>query len=103
MTTKLRIVIPDGLDFAALKLSRDSDGAVSFDWSPIERICAASGIAIDAFRDGPEDNVSGLVVAWYFEHRARGGTADPVAEDLLLETLAEDARGGGISHPPGQA
>ena len=99
----MNITIPEGLAFSALKLARDADGHVSFDWSPIQKICAASQINVEFFSDGPEDNVSALLVAWYIEHRARGGDADPVAEDLFAETLAEDALGGGISHAPGRA
>lgn len=33
----------DDLSFSDLHLARDPDGALSFDWEPIERICAASG------------------------------------------------------------
>lgn len=103
MTTRAAtIAIPNDLDFAALKLARKPDGAISFDWSPIEALCAANGIDIAHFRDGPEDNVSGLIVAWYAAHRQQGGAPDPVAEDLIAETIAEDAAGS-LSHPPGRA
>lgn len=103
-TTKpLQLGIPAGLDFAALKLARDPDGRVSFDWTPIEVICQANGLDIDVFQDGPEDNVSGLIAAWYGAHLAQGGEPDPVQEDLLAEIRAEDALGGGLSHAPGRA
>lgn len=102
--SQIKIKIPIGLDFADLKLARHpSTGAVEFDWEPIERVCAASGLDIALFRNGPEDNVSTLIVAWYAEHRARGGAPDPTQDDLIYEMLAEDARGGGISHGPGRA
>lgn len=88
------ISIPEGLDFAALKLARDPvTHAVSFDWAPIERICAASGIDVALFRDQHEDNVAGLLVAWYAVHRARGGAPDPVQEQILAEVQAEDRHG----------
>lgn len=102
-TEQLTIAIPDDLDFAELKLTRDADGMVSIDWVPIERICAASGIDCAVFRDQHEDNVSGLIVAWYAQHLAHGGAHDPVQDDLIAEMLAEDARGDGISHQPGRA
>ena len=102
-TTPLTIQVPDDLDFSALKLARDPDGMISFDWSPIETICEASGIDIATFRDAPEDNLAGLLTAWYFAHRQRGGAPDPVQEDLIAETAIEDARGGGVSHAPGRA
>jgi hypothetical protein len=99
----LNLQIPDDIDFSALELERDPDGMVSFRWDIIERICDASGIDPATFREAPEDNIAGLLVAWYMEHRARGGAPDPVEEDLIAETLAEDALGGGLSHPPGRA
>lgn len=98
-----RMEIPDDVDFADLKLARDPDGAVSFDWSVIERICAVSGVPIEPLRNGPEDNVAGLIVNWYAAHRANGGNPDPVAEDLLAEVRAEDAVGQQTSHAPGRA
>jgi hypothetical protein len=103
-TTLLRVAIPDGLDFADLKLTRDPEtGAVEFDWGPIERICAASGLDPTLFRAGPEDNVAGLITAWYAEHLRRGGARDAVQDDLIAETIAEDVHGGGVSHKPGRA
>jgi len=97
-----QISIPDDVAFFDLKLARSSDGHVSFDWALIERICVASNVPIELLRDGPEDNVSGLIVAWYMTHRQRGGAADPVAEDLLAEVRAEDAAGQKISYTPGR-
>lgn len=87
---KLNVVIPEGLDFSALHLHRDPITlAVQFDWAPIEQLCAASNLDIALFRDSPEDNVSGLLVAWYFEHRQRGGDPDQVAEQIIAEVQAE--------------
>jgi len=42
-TMSAGITIHDHLDFAQLKLSRDANGTVSFDWPP-ERICTANGV-----------------------------------------------------------
>lgn len=36
-------------------------------------------------------------------HRQHGGEADPVAEDLISEVLAEERAGQKISHEPGRA
>lgn len=96
-------IIPDDVQFADLKLTRTSSGSVSFDWSPIERICAASGIDPAALRDGHEDNVAGLISAWYERHIAAGGAIDHVYEDLIAESLAETAAGQLYSHAPGRA
>ena len=98
-----RVAIPEGLEFADLRLTREPDGSVSFDWSVIERICAASGLPVELLRDGPEDNVVGLILGWYEAHRQRGGAPDPVVEDLDAERAAEDAAGQHISHTPGRA
>lgn len=98
-----RVAIPDGLEFADLRLTREADGNVSFDWRVIERICVASGMPVELLRDGPEDNVAGLLIGWYQAHRQRGGAVDPVAEDLLAEVRAEDAAGQQLSHAPGRA
>lgn len=100
----LAVTIPVGIDFADLKLKRDPrTGNLKFDWAPLETICAASGIDIALLRDGPEDNVSGLIVAWYAEHLARGGARDAVQDEIISEVVAEDTRGGGLSHKPGRA
>jgi len=98
------VIIPDGLEFSALKLSRDPEtGAVDFDTTPIMAICAASGLDARLFTDSPEDNAAGLVSAWYGEHVARGGQRDAVMDELIAEADAEDKRGGGFSHAPGRA
>lgn len=98
-----RIVIPDALDFSALKLRRDTDGMVSFDMSVIERVCKESGIPIEAFLESSEDNLAALVMGWYQAHIEKGGDTDSVAEDLISEVRAEDAAGQNYSHAPGQA
>lgn len=98
-----RVTIPDELEFADLRLARDADGSVSFDWSVIERICAASGLPVELLRDGPEDNVVGLILSWYEVHRQHGGSPDLVVEGLDAERAAEDAAGQHFSHAPGRA
>lgn len=102
-TMLAQITIPDDVRFADLKLARVADGTISFDWAPIERICEASCLDIAHLRDGPEDNVSSLVVAWYAEHLRNGGERDPVQDDLIAEAMAEDAAGQNFSLPPGCA
>lgn len=98
-----KVAIPDNLNFSDLRLARDPDGGVSFDWAVIERICEASGLSVEMFSDASEDNVSGLIAGWYQAHRQHGGEADPVAEDLLGEVHAENAAGQHASHAPGRA
>lgn len=98
-----RLAIPDDIDFAALHLARDADGAVSFDWAVIERICRANNLPVELLREGPEDNIGALLIGWYSAHRNAGGAPDPVAEDLLAEVIAEDAAGQAFSYEPGRA
>jgi hypothetical protein len=98
-----RLAIPDDLTFSDLRLARDADGAVSFDWSVIERICRANNLPVELLREGPEDNVAGLLIGWYSAHRNAGGAPDPVAEDLFAEVQAEDAAGQAFSYEPGRA
>lgn len=81
--------VPDDLEFADLHLARHTDGSIMFEWGPIERICEASDLDVALFRHAPEDNVGGLIAAWYVEHRHAGGEPDPVAEDLIAEIRAE--------------
>lgn len=80
-----RILVPDDVDFADLHLVRNADGAVSFDWAPIERICEASGLSVDVLKGGPVDNVVELITGWYGEHRRHGGASDATAEGWLAE------------------
>lgn len=101
--TSLSIKIPEDLPFAALRLARDPDGAVSFDTSVIERIEAASGLPAGFFMRQSEDAVAGLIARWYAMHRAAGGQPDPVQDDLIAEAALEDRHGAGFSHKPGAA
>jgi hypothetical protein len=98
-----QITIPDDVHFADLRLQRDPDGALSFEWAPIERICQASGLDVRLLREGPEDNVARLIVTWYMAHIDAGGEHDPVQDDLIAEMRAEDAAGQHYSHQPGRA
>ena len=100
---KMKICIPEHVKFSDLRLARDADGMVSFDWSPIDAICKASGIDPSFFRETPEDNVAALINEWYRLHVADGGDADLTQEDLIAEARAEDDRGYGFSHAPGRA
>jgi hypothetical protein len=97
------ITIPDAVSFADLKLARDSDGMVSFDWSPVEAICKASNLPVEILKDGPEDNVSGLIIAWYENNIASGGQRDPVADDIIGEAIIEQQHGQNYSHQSGKA
>ncbi len=98
------ISIPQGMTFADLRLGRDPQtGDVSFDTAIIERIERESGLPPGFFMGQHEDAVASLITGWYSAHRAAGGAADPVADDLIAEVAAEDAAGQHYSHAPGRA
>ncbi len=100
----ISISIPLGMAFPDLRLGRDPQtGDVSFDTAVIERIEAESGLPAGFFMSQPEDAVAALITTWYSAHRAAGGDADPVADDLIAEVRAEDAAGQHYSHAPGRA
>ena len=101
---KTPISIPLGMAFPDLRLVRDPQtGDVSFDTAVIERIEQESGLTAGFFMGQPEDALASLITTWYSAHRAAGGDADPVAEELLAEVRAEDAAGQPYSHAPGRA
>ncbi|WP_298236369.1 hypothetical protein [uncultured Azohydromonas sp.] len=101
---QLRVTIPDGVEFADLCLSRDAeDGLLRFRMAPIEAICEASELDLDALVQGPRPLVGLLIAAWYETHLARGGAPDPVQEDLLEEARLQMEHGGGFTYPPGHA
>jgi hypothetical protein len=90
--------------FSDLHLARDPQtGDVSFDTAIIERIERESGLPAGFFMGQHEDAIAALITTWYSAHRAAGGDADLVAEDLLAEVRAEDAAGQHYSHQPGRA
>ena len=98
------ISIPLGMAFSALRLARDpKTGDVSFDTAVINRIEQESGLPAGFFMGQHEDALAALITTWYSAHRAAGGDADPVADDLIAEVLAEDAAGQHYSHAPGRA
>ena len=85
------LVIPPGLDFATLELALDPDsGDISFNWEPLEQICAASGLDLDALIEESEDALSELITAWYEAHVEAGGAPDDIQERLMREA-EEDA------------
>ncbi|WP_157270126.1 hypothetical protein [Azohydromonas aeria] len=101
---RLRVTIPEGVEFEDLRLTRDvANGRVRFSMAPIAAICEASDLDLDELVDGPEPLVVPLIAAWYAAHVEEGGAPDPVQEDLLEETRLEMERGGGFFYPPGHA
>lgn len=96
---RVTISIPSDLDFSDLELKREPNGYHSFRMEVIERICEASNIDFNDLIEGPEDNIAAIIAGWYHAHRQAGGDPDPVAEELTMEVLAEDAFGAARVQP----
>jgi len=87
---QLKIRLPEDIDFASLRLSRDPlTRQISFESEPIEALCECSGIDADIFLHGPQSNVAGLLAAWYAAHLRNGGQRDPVADQIFIEAITE--------------
>ena len=101
---ELHVTIPEGVEFADLRLSRDmADGLVRFEMAPIEAICEASALDPGEVMHGPRPLVGLVIALWYVAHLQRGGAPDPVQEDLMEEVRLEIEHGGGFTYPPGHA
>jgi len=99
---QLKIRLPEDIDFASLRLSRDPlTRQISFESEPIEALCERSGIDPEIFLNGPQINLAGLLAAWYAEHLRSGGQHDPVADQVFIEAITE-ARYGAACVQPGE-
>lgn len=100
----LHVTIPDGIEFADLRLSRDTaNGLVRFEMAPVKAICKASALDPGEVVHGPRPIVGLVIALWYAVHLKRGGAPDPVQEDLIKEVRLEMKHGGGFTYPPGHA
>ncbi len=96
-----RIVIPRGITFDDLKVYRVADGDISIDAAIAAIVLRANGVPPDA-PHAPE-RACGIIVAWYWQHRADGGSPNDVIEDFIREARNEQLRGLGATHKPGSA
>lgn len=95
------IMIPRGITFNDLKVHRDDDGAISIDAEIVAIVLRANGLPVDE-PHAPE-LACGIIVAWYWQHRADGGSPNDVIEDFIREARNEKLRGRGATHKPGRA
>jgi len=101
---QLKILLPEDIDFASLRLSRDPlTRQISFESEPIEALCERSGIDPEIFLNGPQSNLAGLLAAWYAEHLRSGGQRDPVADQIFIEAITEAQYGAARVQPGGVA
>ena len=95
---ELHVTIPEGIEFAELRLSRDmANGLVRFEMAPIKAICRASALDPCEVVHGPRPLVGLLIALWYAAHLERGGVPDPVQEDLMEEVRLETKHGAGFT------
>lgn len=91
---ELTIIIPEGLEYRELELTRDAHtGHVTFNWEPIDRICIASDLHPDVLRSADMEVIGTIIHSWYLIHLSRGGQPDPVQEGLRMEVIAADQYG----------
>ncbi|WP_085316859.1 hypothetical protein [Derxia lacustris] len=84
-SNKIRVIVPEGMTFADLKLTKNAEtGEVSFDLEAVRAVCVATGVDADAVF-AHEGNVNSLIVAWYGVHRMDGGEPDVVFESLIAD------------------
>jgi hypothetical protein len=70
---RLQATIPDGLKFEDLALTRDpATGTVRFQLEPIQAICEASALDLDALLASKDGAVCALISAWYDDHLKDG-------------------------------
>lgn len=86
----MRVGIPHGIEFDALQLARDAQtGDIHLDMDVLRAVADANpGVRIET-----EDDICGVLVAWYRAHRAAGGDADQTMEQIAAEVEAEDRIG----------
>ena len=88
----IELIIPDGVNFSDLHLSRDVvTGEIEFDTRQIDIVVLHNPSIRRVF--DTEDGTASFLVAWYRAHRAAGGQADLVQEQILAEIEAEDRFG----------
>ncbi len=78
---ELAFRVPADLTFSDLCLRWGVNGEILFEWSAIERLCAASGLDVDIFKRTAPENVARLINTWYTIHLRSGGAADLVKEE----------------------
>ncbi|MBB1077495.1 hypothetical protein HUU62_24130 [Rhodoferax sp. 4810] len=90
--TLLTLKLPEGYDFADLKLRRCADDAIDLDMDLVKRICKINGLDFDKVCQNPGPVVSSILTVWYKTHLAEGGAPDAVMEQLKTPQRAQPAR-----------
>ncbi len=79
----LALVVPTGMAFEDLQLTRNADGTVSLDWDVIHDVLRASGLGAHNLKT--RGYVETIVIGWYLAHLDVGGRRDQVADQLIAE------------------
>ena len=87
-----KIILPDGVQFADLKLEREPvTKRLLYRAGPLHALAVANGIDQQTLFADDDDWAALLVAEWYRAHRQAGGDPDPVAEQVLAEVAAQQA------------
>ena len=78
----LQIKLPQGRNFADLKLRRCDDEAIDMDMDLIQAVCNLNGWDFEKVRTNPGPVISTILSVWYKTHLAEGGAPDAVMELL---------------------
>ena len=80
--TLLTLKLPEGYNFADLKLRRFAADAIDLDMDLFKLVCTLNGMDFDRVLQNPGPVVTSVLAVWYKRHLADGGAPDALMEDL---------------------
>ena len=81
----LTLKLPEGYDFADLKLRRCADDAIDLDMDLVRLICSINGLDFEKVCQNPGPVVTTILTVWYKRHLADGGAPDALMEVLKTQ------------------
>lgn len=72
--------IPAEINFLELGLHQNDDGHFVYNMTIFKKFLAHNGLSIDQIS---QDDVENILVAWYFDHRQKGGEPDWCMEQVV--------------------
>ena len=81
----LTLKLPEGYDFADLKLRRCADDAIDLDMDLVRLICTINGLDFEKVCQNPGPVVTSILAVWYKRHLADGGAPDALMEVLKTQ------------------
>ena len=74
--------LPEGYEFADLKVRRCNDHAIDLDMDIVRLVCQLNGLDFAKVCANPGPVVSTILTVWYKSHLDRGGEPDPLMESF---------------------